>query len=89
MTLTATDPDGDSLTFTSTDGTVAGNKLTYAAPADAAGTKVLAYKVTDSNGASTNGTVTVTFTKASSTTKLRSAPARSRPRASTSAARSP
>ena len=67
-------PDGDTLTFTSTDGTVAGNKLTYAAPADAAGPKVLAYKVTDSKGASTNGTVTVTVTKASSTTKLKVSP---------------
>ena len=74
VTLAATDPDGDSLTFTSTDGTVAGNKLTYAAPADSAGTKVLAYKVTDSNGASTNGTVTVTVTKATSTTKLTVSP---------------
>ena len=74
VTLTATDPDGDTLTFTSTDGTVAGNKLTYAAPADAAGPKVLAYKVTDSKGASTNGTVTVTVTKASSTTKLKVSP---------------
>ena len=74
VTLTATDPDGDTLTFTSTDGTVAGNKLTYAAPADAAGPKVLAYKVTDSKGASTNGSVTVTVTKASSTTKLKVSP---------------
>ena len=74
VTLTATDPDGDTLTFTSTDGTVAGNKLTYAAPADAVGPKVLAYKVTDSKGASTNGTVTVTVTKASSTTKLKVSP---------------
>lgn len=74
VTLTATDPDGDSLTFTSTDGTVAGNKLTYAAPADAAGSKVLAYKVTDSKGASTNGTVTVNVTKASSATTLKVSP---------------
>jgi Bacterial Ig-like domain (group 3)/Bacterial Ig domain len=70
VTLAASDPDGDSLTYSSTDGTVVGNKLTYAAPADGAGTKVLAYKVTDSKGASTNGSVTVTVTKASSTTKL-------------------
>ena len=74
VTLTATDPDGDSLTYSSTDGTVAGNKLTYAAPADAAGAKVLAYKVTDSKGASTNGTVTVNVTKASSTTSLKVSP---------------
>jgi hypothetical protein len=70
VTLAARDADGDSLTYSSTDGTVVGNKLTYAAPADSAGTKVLAYKVTDSKGASTNGSVTVTVTKASSTTKL-------------------
>ena len=74
VTLAASDPDGDTLTFSSTDGTVVGNKLTYAAPATAAGAKVLAYKVTDSKGASTNGSVTVTVTKASSTTKLTVSP---------------
>ena len=74
VTLAASDPDGDSLTYTSTDGTVVGNKLTYAAPADSNGAKVLAYKVTDSKGASTNGSVTVTVTKASSTTTLKVAP---------------
>jgi hypothetical protein len=74
VTLAASDPDGDTLTYTSTDGTVAGNKLTYAAPADFAGAKVLAYKVTDSKGASTNGTVTVTVTKASSATSLKVSP---------------
>ncbi|MDX6373160.1 MAG: hypothetical protein QOD98_2148 [Nocardioidaceae bacterium] len=74
VTLAASDPDGDSLTYTSTDGTVVGNKLTYAAPADSVGTKVLAYKVTDSKGASTNGTVTVTVTKASSATSLKLSP---------------
>ena len=53
---------------------MAGNRLTYAAPADANGAKVLVYKVTDSKGASTNGIVTVTVTKASSTTKLKVSP---------------
>jgi Bacterial Ig domain/Bacterial Ig-like domain (group 3) len=74
VTLAATDPDGDSITYSSTDGTVVGNKLTYTAPKDFTGTKVLAYTVTDSKGASTNGTVTVTVTKASSTTTLKVVP---------------
>ncbi|WP_028651536.1 Ig-like domain-containing protein [Nocardioides halotolerans] len=74
VTLAATDPDGDALTFTSTDGTVAGNKLTYAAPKDFVGTKVLGYTVTDGNGGSTHGTVTVTVTKAASTTTLKVSP---------------
>jgi hypothetical protein len=74
VTLAGSDPDGDSLTYSSTDGTVADNKLTYAAPADFAGVKVLAYKVTDSKGASTSGSISVTVTKASSTTELTVSP---------------
>lgn len=70
VTLAATDADGDTLTYSSPDGTVVGNKLTYTAPKDFSGTKVLAYKVTDPDGLSDQGTVTVTVNKAASTTTL-------------------
>jgi hypothetical protein len=70
VTLVATDADGDTLTYSSTDAAVAGNKLTYSAPKDFSGTKVLAYQATDADGASDSGTVTITVDRASSTTTL-------------------
>lgn len=74
VTLAATDADGDTLTYSSPDGTVAGSKLTYTAPKDFSGTKVLAYRATDPSGAFDTGSVTVTVTKASSTTTLKVSP---------------
>jgi Big-like domain-containing protein len=74
VTLAATDPDGDAVTYSSTDATVAGNKLVYAAPRDFVGSKVLTFKATDPGGLSDNGTVTVTVNKASSTTTLALSP---------------
>jgi Big-like domain-containing protein len=76
VTLAATDPDGDTLTYSSTDATVAGNKLSYTAPKDFAGSKVLAYRATDPSGAFATGTVTVTVTKATSSTSLTVVPAK-------------
>jgi hypothetical protein len=70
VTLAATDPDGDTLTYSSTGATVTGNKLVYAAPKDFVGSKVLTFTATDPDGLSDNGTVTVTVTKAGSTTTL-------------------
>ena len=71
MTLAASDPDGDTLTFSSTDGTVVGDWVTSTPlRAAAASTRVLAYEVTD--GVDQRRCTSVT--KASSTTKLTVSP---------------
>ncbi|WP_205472004.1 Ig-like domain-containing protein [Nocardioides sp. SYSU D00038] len=71
VTLSGTDADGDALTFATSEpgASVAGSTLTYQAPANFVGTKVIAYTVSD--GTTTDGgTATVTVAKAASTTTL-------------------
>lgn len=74
VTLAATDADGDVLTYSAAEGTVVGDQLTYAAPGDSVGAKVLTYTVTDSEGASDNGQVTIDVTEATSSVVLRVKP---------------
>jgi hypothetical protein len=66
VTLSASDPDGDTVSFSSSDPgvSVAGDQLTYTTPNPFAGTKVLHYTASDTNGGSDEGTVTVTITQA-------------------------
>jgi hypothetical protein len=66
VTLTATDADGDTLTYTSSDPgvTVVGNQLTYTVPEPFSGAKVLNFTVKDPDNASDTGTVTVNVTQA-------------------------
>ncbi|WP_418058788.1 Ig-like domain repeat protein [Pimelobacter simplex] len=70
VTLPATDADGDTLTYTAPRGTVAGNRLTVAVPADAAGAYPVAYTADDGRGGQAQGTVTINVTKARATATL-------------------
>ncbi len=66
VTLTATDADGDTLTYSSSDPgvTVVGDQLTYTVPEPFSGAKVLNFQVSDPDNASDAGTVTVNVTQA-------------------------
>ena len=67
ITLAGTDPDGDPLTFTYTQpsaGTVTGTapNVTYTPTANACGTDSFTFTVSDWNGATDDGTITITVT---------------------------
>ncbi len=70
ITLTASDANGDPLTFAviaaPAHGSLSGTapKLTYTAAATFAGQDTLRFRVTDGFGGSTEGTITITVTKA-------------------------
>lgn len=70
ITLTASDPNGDPLTFSvitaPAHGTLSGTapNLTYTAVASFAGQDSLRFRVTDGFGGSAEGTITITVTKA-------------------------
>ncbi|MET3962160.1 hypothetical protein ABIE44_002094 [Marmoricola sp. OAE513] len=74
LTLPGSDPDGDAVTYsTSAPGAVVnGAVMTYAPPSGFVGKVNLVYTVTDSLGASKNGTVSITVVPVKTTLKISS-----------------
>lgn len=74
--LPGTDPDGDPLTYQVDRGTVTGNQVTLAVPANFVGAIPVAYTADDGRGGSASGVVTVQVAKATSKATVQVKPVR-------------